>query len=379
MWPVANGPELGLGIAEAFSHPQQTVREDFGTTRLDALLRQNDTLTATYLVDDSADSTPTANPITVDNESEREQVLSLRETHVHSANLVNLATLGYSRANYLFNAVPTVTAPPFIAGRPVGVVTVGGSATPNTSSSITSAGTNTGTNHYSIRNLFTEADTVSYTHGRHSISVGAWFERVQFNDDLALSQYGQAAFSSLQTFLSGTFATFTAVPSPTSQDWRSLASAAFAEDRIRFTPHLAVTLGFRYEGTNGWNEASGRASTFITGTNGILQTRPFTGSSLFTINRAKFLPQPRVGFSWDTFGNGTRWFMAASGFTTISRMRSASAPTRTRRSTPPLRSRMLRSRACRSFRGRPSPAAWLRRTAFSRIYTRLPCSPTHCR
>ena len=30
LWPLANGPELGGGIAESFSHPEQTVREDFG-------------------------------------------------------------------------------------------------------------------------------------------------------------------------------------------------------------------------------------------------------------------------------------------------------------------------------------------------------------
>src|SRR5581483_1202094 len=31
LWPVQNGPELGGGIAEAFSHPLQKIREDFGT------------------------------------------------------------------------------------------------------------------------------------------------------------------------------------------------------------------------------------------------------------------------------------------------------------------------------------------------------------
>ena len=35
LWPVQNGPELGGGIAEAYSHPLQRIREDFGTTRLD--------------------------------------------------------------------------------------------------------------------------------------------------------------------------------------------------------------------------------------------------------------------------------------------------------------------------------------------------------
>jgi hypothetical protein len=304
LWPVANGPELGNGIAESFSHPQQKIREDFGTTRLDQILSKNDSLATTYLIDDSDDTTPTANPNSVDTESLREQVLSSRETHVFSPNLVNLATIGYSRAHYFFTSEATVNAPSFIAGRPVGVVTVGGSATPNTSSSITSAGTNTGANHYSIRNLFTESDTISYVRGRQSISAGVWFQRVQFNDDLALSQYGQAAFSSLETFLQGMVSTFTAVPSPTGLDWRSLESAAFVQDQIRFSPRFSVSLGFRYEGTTGWNEANGRASTFIVGPNGVLETNPRISSSAFTVNRAKFLPQPRVGFAWDALGTG---------------------------------------------------------------------------
>src|SRR6266536_6151811 len=35
LWPVANGPDLGGGIAIAYNHPLQTIHEDFGTTRLD--------------------------------------------------------------------------------------------------------------------------------------------------------------------------------------------------------------------------------------------------------------------------------------------------------------------------------------------------------
>src|SRR6185437_3573097 len=33
LWPVQNGPDLGGGIGEAFNHPLQTIREDFGTSR----------------------------------------------------------------------------------------------------------------------------------------------------------------------------------------------------------------------------------------------------------------------------------------------------------------------------------------------------------
>jgi hypothetical protein len=66
LWPVPNGPELGNGIAEAFSHPQQEIREDFGTTRLDQLLSKNDSLAVTYMIDDSDDTTPTAAPLAIE-------------------------------------------------------------------------------------------------------------------------------------------------------------------------------------------------------------------------------------------------------------------------------------------------------------------------
>lgn len=314
LWPVANGPELGNGIAESFSHPKQSIRENFAMTRLDQFLTGKDSLSATYLVDDSADNTPTANPFTLDVESLREQVASVRETRVVSTKVINQVTGGYSRAHYFFTSATTAQGvPSFVAGKPVGVVTVGGSATPNTSSSITSAGTNTGADHSSVRNLFTGADTFTYALGRHSLSAGVWVQRVQFNDDLALSQWGQAAFSSLQNFLEGTVTTFTAVPSPTSMNWRSVEVAAFVQDQYRVARRLSLTLGFRYEGDNGWNEAHGRASTFVTGPDGILLTQPRIGSSAFTTNRAKFLPQPRVGFAWNALGNGTTMIQGGFG------------------------------------------------------------------
>ncbi|MGH9355985.1 MAG: carboxypeptidase regulatory-like domain-containing protein, partial [Terriglobia bacterium] len=44
LWPVQNGPELGGGIAETFSHPVQDIREDFGFTRLDHIFSSADSL-----------------------------------------------------------------------------------------------------------------------------------------------------------------------------------------------------------------------------------------------------------------------------------------------------------------------------------------------
>ena len=79
LWPVQNGPELGGGIAEAFSSPLQRIREDFGTTRLDYNISNKDLLFGVYTIDDSDANTPTANPLSSVVESLREQVVNLQE------------------------------------------------------------------------------------------------------------------------------------------------------------------------------------------------------------------------------------------------------------------------------------------------------------
>src|SRR5271165_5242954 len=53
-WPAssAGAPDFG-GISEAFNNPLQTIRDDFGTVRLDHIFSANDTLSAVYTIDDS--------------------------------------------------------------------------------------------------------------------------------------------------------------------------------------------------------------------------------------------------------------------------------------------------------------------------------------
>ncbi len=306
LWPVQSpdSPLNSGGIAEAFSTPRQNIREDFGTTRLDQVFSERDSLAASYTVDDSADNTPTANPLALDIESLREQATTIRETHIFSANVINTARAGFSRASYFYTGEPAIDVPGFIGNDQVGAIVIGGSATPNTSSSITMAGSNNGSHLFATRNLFTYQDQLSIIKGIHQISLGGWFQRVQSNDELALGQYGQATFSNLTNFLRGVVTTFTAVPSPTPLGWRSWEGAGFAEDQIRLSSRFTLSLGFRAESTNGWNEVKARAATFILGPGDALETQPTISHSAFTKNNAKFLPQPRVGFAWDPAGLG---------------------------------------------------------------------------
>ena len=311
LWPEGT-KELGSGIAEAFSNPRQQVREDFGTTRIDSNLTAKDLLFGVYTVDDSDATTPSANPFSSIYERLREQVVSAQEQHVFSPTLLNTFRFGYSRAAFYFNSLVDGGVDGWVDGAPVGAIVIAGSTASNGASQITLAGANTGSNNTTARNLFTVDDHIYWTHRTHQIEAGVWLQRLQSNDFLAQNQYGQASFSTLASFEQGKVSKYTIVPAPTELGWRALFGAGFIEDVWKATPRLEVRGGFRFESTNGWNEAQGRASNYGF-TDGVINTDPTVGSSALSDNRATFLPEPRVGVAYDVFGNGKTAVKASFG------------------------------------------------------------------
>jgi Carboxypeptidase regulatory-like domain len=304
LWPTpAPGAPDFNGIAQVFSSPLQTIREDFGTARFDHIFSPKDSFSAIYTVDDGDDLTATPfNPLMADVLRLREQVVSIEETHVFSPAVLNTVRLGFSRAGYFFTGEPTpgtpaASVPGFLVGRPVGAVVVGGSAASNPQAAIGLAGSNNGSNLHIARNLYTYEDRVTLTQGRNQLSIGAWAQQFQSNETIALSQFGQATFASLQTFLQGTTSSFLFDPAPTEMNWRTWFGALYAQDVIRWSPKLTISIGVRDETTNGWNEPHGRAANY-TFTDGVIDTQPHIGIGLFTHNNAIALPQPRVGIAW---------------------------------------------------------------------------------
>jgi hypothetical protein len=329
LWPIANGAEItqngaSTGIAQWIGSAPQHVREDFGTTRFDANLSNNDTFNSIYTIDDSDAVSPSANPYSYVEENLREQVFSAEEHHVFSPNFINVARFGFSRASYYFNGyVPAeqqALTPSVRPGVPTYAVVISGSTASNGASSITGAGANVGANNAITRNLFTFDDHVFYTLGKHTLEGGVWIQRLQSNDNLAQDQYGQASFASLATFLTGAIKTFTYAPDITELGWRTLFADAFLEDTWRVTPRFQVRFGFRSESSTGWSESQDRASVYSFGAIsngaplGVISTNPTSGlSNALTDNRALFLPEPRVGLAWDAFGNGRTSVTASAG------------------------------------------------------------------
>ena len=316
-WPAANGPELltdGLptGTAKAISNPKRKVREDFGLLRFDNTISTKDSFFVNFNADDGSRSAPPADPVFVTLTTQRSYLFGLQETHVFSPAVLNIATIGFSRAWGTQVQAPAVSIPSnlvFLTGTNPGSITIGGGSNTNVAAALVQPTGNSPNR--DTRNHFTYADDVRYTKGNHSWSAGVWIQRVQQNMyGGAQATAGTANYPTLLAFLQDLPTQFIANSNPQPVYYRSTQGAWYLQDEVKLKPHLSLRLGLREEMTNGWSEAHNHAANYVYDRNGIIQTDPIVGHSALTENNAKALWQPRVGLAWDPTGTG-RWAVRA--------------------------------------------------------------------
>ncbi|MBI2816075.1 MAG: TonB-dependent receptor [Acidobacteria bacterium] len=307
-WPEPNGPPLGGGVAYHYANPPQKARQDFGVVRFDYNVSTKDSFSVNYLIDDGENLRPEPSSIWISATPQRKMVLGLQETRIFSPALLNVATVGFTRAIGLLQtsaAVPIPANLSFVTGFAPGSFAIGGTGGAS-GVTITPAG-GTGLQSGTVRNYFTWADDVHLVKGKHSVSAGLWIQRIQQQNIKAAGQSGaggQVTYPTLLALLQDLPTEIRVVPNPSVLGFRSTQAAWYVQDEIKLKPNLTLRLGLRDEMTTGYNEAKGRCANIAFDANGIILTDPLVSPSCLSQNNAIALWQPRVGVAWDPTGTG---------------------------------------------------------------------------
>jgi hypothetical protein len=307
LWPLPNGTRRNSdGTGDYISALSQPTTQNFAQIRIDQNQSDKDSFFVRYTIDDSTLDNPQPVPTYLATDTSRSQFLTLAETRIFSAKLLNSFRFGFNRSTVKYDQAPInpLAADPnlaFIPNLPVpflGNLGISGVAEP---------GGQTNRPKHRLDNVFQFLDTVSINTDRHSLKIGGEYQRIQTNENDTNRGQGVYSFPSLTAFLQGAP---TAFDSPTPGDtfirgWRHDLVAAFVQDDFRIKPHFTWNIGLRWEFTTDPTEVNGRTSHYenlmgLSGSGPI--DRVVVGGPLYKLPKANF--GPRTGFAWDVNGDG---------------------------------------------------------------------------
>ncbi|MCH7803179.1 MAG: TonB-dependent receptor [Acidobacteria bacterium] len=302
--PLANGRDLGGGLAEHFSPENFPVDQELYTVRLDHQFSDSDTFFARYTLDQSDKQQFESLQSALVFEY-RYQYLTLSEKHIFSPNVINELRVGYTRSKANQTGVETVDVDPSLRFSNQTIPLIGRFV----GGGLSSFGNFLGL--FQIPNNFSYSDDLSWTKGSHFLKMGANFSRMQFNGSVGVRTNGFYVFTSVLNFVRGEPLIFDGFRTAKYvAGMRQNLFGFYLQDDWKFSPRLTLNLGLRYEfitsptevGTGesvGRPEIEGRIGNLVH----ILDTELHLGNPLFPNPSLKNF-SPRIGFAWDPFGNG---------------------------------------------------------------------------
>jgi len=293
-WAAPSTPDRPDGSAIAYANPKNTVGEHFGLARFDHIISGKDSFSANLTVDEGMRRIPWqggggGSPNHAATTEIHAQTLGLQETHIFSSGMVNVATLGYAGGWSTLVLAPAVPMPADIAflegGNPGGIV-IGGGISPASPSAV---GGIPGSNPtIGVRRYFTEADDLRFVKGKHSWSLGVWYQRSQQDQSgAALGPAANIAYPTILAFLQDRPTQAIVVRNAPLLGYRTTEAAWYVQDDIKLRSNFNLRLGLRHEMTNGWNEVAGRCANYFYDANFVIETNPRIGRSCLDQNHAK--------------------------------------------------------------------------------------------
>lgn len=304
-FPIPNGAEIGNGSAFNISDLNQPLYENYGVVRVDHNLSTSDSLFASYEIDD-ANLTALPNPVTTDDDTQRNQYLTVEERKVISPTVLNVGHFSFVRSNIdvqtRYNPNLLVVPGSNIQGTigVVGLNSIGGNDIAK-----------------ELVNRFTFRDQLSWTKGRHSVQVGLEVVRHYIDasipivnggsvvyDGIYLGGSGEGIEPAFQSFLQNQPLVFVGVPTNannSSREMRHTNLSPYIQDKFQVARRLVLSLGLRYDFETNPVEKDNELYNLI---NPATDTGFTHVPHAFQHNITKWNFEPRVGFAWDVFGNG---------------------------------------------------------------------------
>lgn len=231
------------------------------------------------------------------------QVLTINETHVFDSNRVNEVRFGFNRISF--------TAKPFLEFNPADFGINNGIDQLLALPQINIPG---GFNFGGPARLpqgrgdttFVFSDTVSYLRGRHSLKFGGEY-RAFYNNNFLLDA-GTFNFPSVAAFIAGNATSFSITLGSITNNIKQTSFGAFVQDSFKWRRNVTLDLGFRYDLNMVPAERDNRFIVFDPNTVSLLRV----GRDIDQPYRTNYKNlQPRFGFAWDPFKDGTTSVRAA--------------------------------------------------------------------
>ena len=318
-----------------FALPSHFQGDQF-TVALDQNLNSKNVLSGRFFYSRSTASTPFApNAANVPgwgaDTLSRNTMFVLSDTHSFSSSIVNVARAGFMRYDGLLKVSNPILASTIGEGTPTGIVGPGTSAPGLTIDGLFTIGDAGTPSQWQVTNTFVGQDTMSLTHGRHNLRMGAEYKRHLLSLDAPFTEDGLLDIATFPDFLLGMSAAANGSPTgssnitltqgasgPSRKDTRYNDFAGFVQDDLKITPRFTINAGLRYEVFGAPYEIHGLLPNFdpalaidpapIQGTfSGYVLPSNFPGElpdGYTKLNRRSLWPtrygdvSPRLGFAW---------------------------------------------------------------------------------
>lgn len=263
-------PNANINGSNFFSEPKRTASRNNADVRIDQKFSDADSLFGHFSYEDQPSFTPAPFPNALDGgafsdgiEDDSFRSVTLSETHIFSANLVNEFRLGYNRINthrFQLNANTNVSAQLNYPGVPFGP-DLGGLPQVSINDGTATIGSAGFLPAIEKQNTFLLSENLTWIRGRHSLKFGSDISRDQFTLFEPSAPRGTVNFGSdftdnpaAPTTGGESFATFLlglpdggSITNTHDVDYHRYIYSFYAQDDYRLTPRLTLNLGLRYE------------------------------------------------------------------------------------------------------------------------------------